>query len=99
MGYQPSRQGGDSAHVEPCRGPGIFLDYGFSQFATLTTFAGDTKFGTHVGHTTGTTTSEVANLVIGNLSTNTHVHGCFPSLEYNLNDNENDCQLDLDLLI
>lgn len=68
------------------------------QFAALAAFAGYSELGTNIGHATGTTTTQVADLVISNLTTNTDVHGAFLSVGSNLNDNENDCQQVLDLL-
>ena len=52
-----------------------FFDDSLSEFAALTAFAGNTELCSQISQITRTATTEVANLVIGNLSANTYVHG------------------------
>ena len=52
-----------------------FFDNCLSKFAAFTAFASNTELRTQVIHITRTITTKIANLVIGNLSANTHVHG------------------------
>lgn len=48
---------------------------GLGQLAALATFTGDAKFGTQVSQIAGTTTAQIADLMIGNLPANAYVHG------------------------
>ena len=83
--------------VYECRRLAVFLDDVLGEFATLATFTGDSQLGLNVSKIAGTTSTDIADLVVSNLSANTYVHGK-PQCRANINLNENDCQQDLDLL-
>ena len=48
---------------------------GLGQLAALATVTGDAQFGTQVSQIAGTTTAQIADLMIGNLPANAYVHG------------------------
>ncbi len=52
-----------------------FFDDGLSEFSAFATFASNTELGAQVSQITRATTTEIADLVIGNLSANAYVHG------------------------
>ena len=68
------------------------------QLAALATGRGDAQLALDFGHVTGTVATHIADLVIGDLSANTDVHGIL-RVAWHLNANENDCQQYLDLLV
>ncbi len=76
-----------------------FFNYGLCQLAAFTTLTSHTEFSSQICHITGPTATEVANLVVSNLSANTNVHSLSSAWDLTLNDNENDCQQHLYLLV
>ena len=52
-----------------------FIDDSLREFATLSTFAANTQFAANISHTTGSSATQIAYLVISNLTANTYVHG------------------------
>ena len=67
------------------------------KFSTFSAIPGNTSLCLDFSKTACTTPTNVANLVVGNLSANAYVHR-IPRRLINLHLNENDCQVDLDLL-
>lgn len=51
-----------------------FFDDGLREFAAFAAFASNTELRSQISQITGTTTTQVANLMIGNLSANAYVH-------------------------
>ena len=51
-----------------------FLNNSLSEFATLTTLARYTELRTQISHIARTTTAQITNLIVGNLSANAYVH-------------------------
>jgi len=52
-----------------------FLNNCLSEFATLTALARHTELRTQISHIARTTTAQITNLIVGNLSANAYVHG------------------------
>ena len=52
-----------------------FFNDCLSEFSAFPALAGNTELRSKICHIAGTATAEIANLVIGDLSANTNVHG------------------------
>lgn len=76
-----------------------FVHDSASEFTAFATFAGHAEFAAYICHATGTTATEIANLVVSHLPADTYVHKVVLNVDANLNDNENDCQQVLDLVL
>lgn len=69
---------GRSGGVDVSGGLVELINDGSGELAAFAALAGNAELIADICHATGTTTTQVADLVISDLTTNTNVHGAFP---------------------